>query len=75
MWKSSIKTETVLTITDTTESTEPLVFKRQKDGYKDTVKISMCISVVLSYQPFPNVFRQVCLLKWLVTIKNFALGL
>ena len=45
MSKSSIKTETVLTMTDTTEPTELLV-----------VKISICISVVLSYQPFPNFF-------------------
>ena len=35
----------------------------------------MCISVVLSYQPFANVFREVRLLKWPVTIKNFALAL
>ena len=48
MSKSSIKTETVLT---------------------------MCISVVLSYQPFANVFREVRLLKWPVTMKNFALAL
>ena len=45
MSKSCIKTETVLTMTDTTEPTELLV-----------VKISICISVVLSYQPFPNFF-------------------
>ena len=48
MSKSSIKTKTVLTMTDTTESTELLAFKRQKDGYKVTVKIS-CICVVLSW--------------------------
>ena len=30
------------------ESTELLVYKRQKDGYKVTVKISLCICVVLS---------------------------
>ena len=54
MSKSSIKTETALTMTDTTEPTELLAFKRQKDGYKVTVKISICISAVLSYQPFPN---------------------
>ena len=75
MSKSSIKTETVLTMTDTTEPTELLAFKRRKDGYKVTVKISMCISVVLSYQPFANVFRKVRLLKWPVTIKNFSLAL
>ena len=70
MSKSSIKTETVLTMTDTL-----LAFKRRKDGYKVTVKISMRISVVLSYQPFANVFREVRSLKWPVTIKNFALAL
>ena len=31
-----------------TESTELLVFKRKKDGYKVTVKISLCICVVLT---------------------------
>ena len=59
MSKSSIKTKTVLTMTNTTESTELLAFKRGKDGYKVTVEISMCISVVLSYQPFAYVFREV----------------
>ena len=49
MSKSSIKTETALTMTDTTEPTELLAFKRQKDGYKVTVKISLCICVVLSW--------------------------
>ena len=47
MSKSSIKTKTVLTMTDMTESTELLAFKRQKDGYKVTVKISLCICVVI----------------------------
>ena len=47
--KSNIKTKTVLTMTDMTESTELLAFKRQKDGYKVTVKISLCICVVLSW--------------------------
>ena len=32
-----------------TESTELQAFKRQKDGYKVTVKISLCICVVLSW--------------------------
>ena len=32
-----------------TESTELLAFKRQKDGYKVTVKISLRICVVLSW--------------------------
>ena len=49
MAKSSIKTKTVLTMTDMTESTELLGFKRQKDGYKVTVKIPLCICVVLSW--------------------------
>ena len=56
MSKSCIKTETVLTMTNTTEPTELLAFKRQNGGYKVTVKISMGISVVLSYQSFPNFF-------------------
>ena len=47
--KSSVKTKTVLTMTDMTESTELQIFKRQKDGYKVTVKISLCICVVLSW--------------------------
>ena len=42
-----MKTKTVLTMTDLTESTELLAFKRQKDG-KVVVKISLCICVVLS---------------------------
>ena len=36
-------------MTDMTESTELLAFKRQKDGYKVTVKISVCNCVVLSW--------------------------
>ena len=36
-------------MTDMTESTELLAFKRQKDGYKVTVKIFLCICVVLSW--------------------------
>ena len=35
-------------MTDMTESTELLAFKRQTDGYKVTVKISLCTCVVLS---------------------------
>ena len=53
MSKSSIKIETVLTMTDMTESTEPLAFKRQKDGYKVTVKILLvylCCSIVTRTQ-------------------------
>ena len=49
MSKSSIKTKTVLTMTDMTKSTELQAFIRQKDGYKVTVKISSCICVVLSW--------------------------
>ena len=36
-------------MTDMTESTELQAFKRPKDGYKVTVKISLCICVVLSW--------------------------
>ena len=35
-------------MTDMTESTELLAFKRQKDGYKVTVKSYLCTCVVLS---------------------------
>ena len=49
MSKSSIKTKTVLTMTDMTESTELLAFKRQKDGYKVTVNIYLYICVVPSW--------------------------
>ena len=36
-------------MTDMTQSTELQVFKRRKDGYKVTVKISLCICVFLSW--------------------------
>ena len=49
MSKSSIKTKTVLTMTDTTESTELLAFKRQKDDYKVTLQIFICVCIVLSW--------------------------
>ena len=49
MSKSSIKTKTVLTMTDMTQSTELQAFIRPTDGYKVTVKISLCICVVLSW--------------------------
>ena len=49
MSKSSIKTKTVLTMTDMTESIELLAFKRRKYGYKVTGKFSLCICVVLSW--------------------------
>ena len=48
MSKNSIKTKTVLTMTDMTEFIELLAFKRQKDGYTVNAKISLCICVVLS---------------------------
>ena len=48
MPKRSIKTKTVITMTDMIESTELLAFKRKKDGYKVTVKNSSSICVVLS---------------------------
>ena len=49
MSTSSIKTKTVLTMTDMTQSTELQAFIRKKDGYKVTVKISLCICVLLSW--------------------------
>ena len=49
MSKSSIKTKTVLTMTDMTQSAELQAFKRAKDGYKVTLKISLCVCVVLSW--------------------------
>ena len=36
-------------MTDKTQSTELQAFKRSKDGYKVTVKISLCVCVVLSW--------------------------
>ena len=42
-----------------TESTELLPFKRQKDGYKVIVKISLCICVVLSWDE-PKVEQNAC---------------
>ena len=41
--KSNIKTKTILTMTDMKESTELQTFKRQKNGWKVTVKISLCL--------------------------------
>ena len=49
MSKSSIKTKAFLTMTDITQSTELQAFIRQKDCYKVTVKISLCIFVALSW--------------------------
>ena len=57
MSKSSIKTKTVLTMTDTTESTKLLAFKRQKDGYKVTVKIT-------NLGDLPKYFKFV---RWMLT--------
>ena len=45
----SVSKQTVLAMTDMKESTEFLAFKRQKNGYNDTVKISLFICVVLSW--------------------------
>ena len=49
MSKSSIKTKTVLKMTDMTQSPELQAFKRPEDGYKVTVEIFLCICVVLSW--------------------------
>ena len=48
MSKSSIETKTILTMTDMTKSTELLAFIVQKNGYEVTVKVSLCIFVVLT---------------------------
>ena len=45
MSKSNIKTKTVLTMTDMTQSTELQAFIRAKDGYKVTVKFH-CVFVL-----------------------------
>ena len=60
MSKSSTKTKTVLTMTDIAESTELLVYKRQKDGYKVTVKISLLI--VMFYRETNSKSGKICLL-------------
>ena len=49
MSKSNIKTKTVLTMTDITVSTDLQAFKRQKGGYKVTIKILpvyLCCSIL-----------------------------
>ena len=46
----SVSKQTVLAMTDMKESTELLAFKRQKNGYNVTVKISLFICVVLSLE-------------------------
>ena len=56
MSKSSVKTKTVLTMADKSESTELLPLKEKKDGYIVTAKISLCICVVLSWDELK--FRQ-----------------
>ena len=54
MSKSSIKTKTVLTMTDMTKSTELQAFKRPRDGYKVTVKISLLKQMLMSFSVFFN---------------------
>ena len=77
MSKSSIKTKTVLAMTDMTESTELQSFKRQKDGYKVTVKVSFCICVVLSWnelevrQNLPNSDYEIHMVCLLVATVNW----
>ena len=66
MSKSSIKTKTVLIMTDMKNSTDLQPFKRQEDGYKVTVKISLCICVVLSWDKLKvrqNFFGNYCIQK------------
>ena len=75
--KSSIKTKTVSIMTDMTESTELQVFKRQKDGYKVTVKISLSICVVLSWdelkvrQNLPDSDYEMYMVRLLVATVNW----
>ena len=77
MSKSSIKTKTVLTMTDMTQSTELQAFIRQKDGYKVTVKISLCICVVLSWdelkvrQNLLDSDYEICIVRLLVATVNW----
>ena len=77
MSKSSIKTKTVLTITDMTQSTELQAFIRQKDGYKVPVKISLCICVVLSWdelkvrQNLLDSDYEICIVRLLVATVNW----
>ena len=79
MSKNSIKTKTVLTMTDMTEPTELLAFKRQKDGYKVIVKISLCICVVFSWdelkvrQNLPASDYEIYILCLLVGINHYNL--
>ena len=54
MSKSSTKTKTGLTMTDMTESTELLAFKRQKDGFEVTVKKILVNFVTLSPNPLAD---------------------
>ena len=46
MSKSSIKTKTVLTMTNMTESTELQAFKRPKDGYCKNFLVYLCCSIL-----------------------------
>ena len=62
MSKSSIKTKTVLTMTDMTESSELLALKRQRDGYKVTVKISFYFPL-WPVRHFENSQRRACALR------------
>ena len=84
MSKSSIKTKTVLTMTNMTESTKLLAFKRQRDSYKVTVNIYLCICVVPSWNELKvrqNLLASaydihvVCILVATVYCHNFCLGL
>ena len=77
MSKSSIKTKTVLTMTDMTQSTELWAFIRQKDGYKVTVKVLLCICVVLSWdelkvrQNLLDSHYEIYMVRLLVAIVNW----
>ena len=66
-----------LTMTDLAESTELQAFKRQKDGYEVTVKICLCICVVLSWdelkvrQNLLDSHYEIYMVRLLVAIVNW----
>ena len=68
-------------MTDMTESTELQVFKRKKDGYKVTVKISLSICVVLSWdelkvrQNLPDSDYEMYMVRLLVATVNWRKSL
>ena len=64
-------------MTDVTKSTELQAFIRKKDGYKVTVKISLCICVFLSWdelevrQNLPDSDYEIYMVRPLVATVNW----